>query len=184
MSSSPTGHPPAPRARPLMESPALASQAAQCLRDNGGPAPWSPDDAVQVTRYMAHAVFAPGTRLFSGGEQGDGAYMLLVLEGEVAVEAADGTPIAVVGPGGILGEMALLDRGLRAAHCTAVSPVQAGALSVRGLHRLIDDQPRAATRLLGMLAQRLAERLRGQIDQLQVYAELNDSLQSRLTPGA
>ena len=87
MSSTPTGTPPAVRARPLMESAALAAQAAQCLRDNGGPVPWSPEDAAQVTRYMAHAVFAPGTRLFSGGEQGDGAYMLLILEGEVAVEA-------------------------------------------------------------------------------------------------
>ena len=45
MSSTPTGTPPAARARPLMESAALAAQAAQCLRDNGGPAPWSPDDA-------------------------------------------------------------------------------------------------------------------------------------------
>ena len=168
------------RARPLMESPALTAEAVRLLCASGGPAPWDGEDGRQVARFMAQVSFGAGARVFTGGEQGEGAYMLLILEGEVAVEAADGTPIAVVGPGSILGEMALLDRGLRAARCTAVSPVQAAALGARGLLHLIEDQPRAGTRLLGMLAQRLAERLRGQIDQLQVYAQLNDALQQRL----
>ena len=42
----------------------------------------------------------------------------------------------------------------------AVTPVQAAGLARRGLERLIDEHPKVAARLMVVLAQHMAERLR------------------------
>lgn len=166
--------------RPLMERPQLAAQAAELLRTPQALVQLSAEDALQVVRHMMSVSYGLGAALFTEGEQGQSNHMLLILAGEVSVDAADGTPIAVVGPGAILGEMALLDGGPRAATCVAVSPVQAAALGPRALAKLVDEQPRVAAHLLAGLSQRLADRLRAQIAQLQLIAELNATLQARL----
>jgi CRP-like cAMP-binding protein len=165
-------------ARPLLELPGLVTLAAELLCTPEAFVQLAEHDAMQIARGMALIDYPGGTPLFTEGE-GEAAYLLLVLSGEVSVEAGDHNPIAVVGPGAILGEMALLDGGPRAATCTAVGAVQAAALSRRALERLIESQPQAAARLLAGLSQRLAERLRAQLAQLQLYADLHQALLHR-----
>jgi len=78
----------------------------------------------------------------------------VVVEGEVVVSIG-GTEIARLGPDTIVGEMALLDGGLRVATVETSTPVRLLVLSRRELDDLIERVPRAARRMLGMVAARL-----------------------------
>jgi hypothetical protein len=61
----------------------------------------------------------PGATLVVQGERGDELFLLL--DGVLAVEV-DGTTIAEVGPGAIVGERALLEEGMRTATLRATTP--------------------------------------------------------------
>jgi CRP-like cAMP-binding protein len=62
-----------------------------------------------------------GTELVRQGSPG--TEMFLLLDGILAVEV-DGTRIAEVGPGAVLGERALLEGGNRTASLIAVTPIR------------------------------------------------------------
>ena len=72
----------------------------------------------QVTREETHAA---GTRLFQYGEPGDKLY--IILEGKVRISREVGgmgeEALAVLGPGEVFGEMALLDESPRSADAKA-----------------------------------------------------------------
>lgn len=175
----------APRARSLAEVPALAAQAIELLRSPHAKFAFTPDEARAVVSYMRVATFARGATLLRENDGRDTAEVLLLLEGEVAVEAgvesaAGPVPIASLGPGSLLGEVALLDGRPRSAHCTALSPVRAATLSRPSLEAMLEAHPRVAAKLMIELSQRIAERLRAMGMQLQVYAQLTASLQTEV----
>jgi CRP-like cAMP-binding protein len=62
-----------------------------------------------------------GTALVQQGTPGDEVFLLL--DGVLAVEV-DGTRVAEVGPGAVVGERALLEGGLRTATLVAVTPIR------------------------------------------------------------
>jgi len=137
-----------------------------------------PDEARVVVERMGLVAFPAGATLLREGAESVSGHMLLLLEGEVSVDsqAAGGpdTPLAlsVIGPGEIIGEMALLDGAPRAVSCTAVSLVQAAGLSRKGLEELMAEHPVVAAKLVVVLATRIADRLRAVSQQVQVYAQL------------
>lgn len=174
-----------PRTRPLTESPLLAERAADLLRTPNAMLQLGPEDATTVVSLMRLVGFERDTVLFREGDSGASSYMLLVLDGEVSVDAGDtaagdGVAISVLGPGSILGEMALLDGAPRSVSCTALTAVQAAGLSRAGLQLLIDEHPRVAAKLLVGLAKRISDRLRALGDQLQMYAQLVATQQQEL----
>ncbi|MBI3369783.1 MAG: cyclic nucleotide-binding domain-containing protein [Burkholderiales bacterium] len=177
---------PSARTRPIAETPAYAERAAQLLGTPQAMVQLDADDARQVVRMMRLVSFAKGTVLFREGDDSALSYLLLLLEGEVSVDSGEGGPaddavaISVLGPGSIIGEMALLDGAPRSASCTALSTIHAAGLSRRGLELLIAEQPRVAAKLMVGLSQRLADRLRGLGRQIQVYAQLCASLRAEL----
>lgn len=182
MNPVPASHP-AGTARPLAESPALAERAADLLRTPGALLNLTPAEAACVVAQMRLVHFGPGTTLFREGDDTRLDHLLLLLEGEVSVDtgAAHGAvAISVVGPGSVIGEMALLDGAPRSASCTTVSAVQAAGLSRHGLERLIDAQPRAAAKLLLGLGVRIAERLRALGEQLEIHADLAEQQQREI----
>ena len=69
-------------------------------------------------------------------EQGDaGSDLYLILDGVLAVEA-DGEEVAEVGPGNIVGEMALLqDEGKRTATLRARTPARVAVLAAESIDR-------------------------------------------------
>lgn len=183
--SPPAAPPAAARTRPLSETPALAAKAAELLRTPQAVVQLDAEDARCIVAYMRLVSFGAGTTLFQQGDDGRSSFMLLLLDGEVSVDAsnenpADAVAISVLGPGSIIGEMSLLDGSPRSATCTAVSAVNGAGLSRRGLEILIEEHPRVAARLLVGLAQRMSERLRGLGQQLQIYAQLVARLQGEL----
>lgn len=98
------------------------------------------------------------------GQDEAGDYLLVVLEGRLAVERlqADGKPawLAEARAGDLLGEMALLDAGARFSACTTLTPCVLAVLSSERLDRLMAEEPRLALALLASLARRLSLRLR------------------------
>ena len=180
----PTGAVPA-RARTLAEVPTLAAQTVEMLRSSHAMFGLSADEARVVVGYMRVVTCAKGATLLREGDGRDAAEMLLLLDGEVSVDAgtdsaAGSVTIASLGPGSVLGEVALLDGLPRSAQCTALSPVRAAGLTRAALQAMLDQQPRVAAKLMIALSQRITERLRGMGQQLQVYAQLTASLQAEV----
>jgi CRP-like cAMP-binding protein len=66
--------------------------------------------------------------------------VFLVVDGKVAV-SRDDVPVGLVGAGGIVGEMALVDGGTRTATTVAVTDVSAFVLSASEFTRLLERFP-------------------------------------------
>jgi CRP/FNR family cyclic AMP-dependent transcriptional regulator len=89
--------------------------------------------------------------------QGDDAReVFLVAEGQVAVSRAD-EPIGVVHSGGIIGEMAVLDRQPRTATTMALTDVTVFVLSTGEFSRLLADYPVVAANVRALVDARAEE---------------------------
>jgi CRP/FNR family transcriptional regulator, cyclic AMP receptor protein len=97
-------------------------------------------------------VFSAGQTIFREGEAGDHLYV--VQQGEVELRVHDRI-VAVVGPSGILGEMALIDRKPRSA--TAVATIDSVLVPVDEAHflRLVQQTPNFALQVMRVMADRL-----------------------------
>ena len=173
------------RTRPLADVPTLAAQTVELLKSSHALFALSADEARTVVGYMRALTYPKGATLLREGDGSDTAEMLLLLDGEVAVDAgvdtaAGGVAIASLGTGSVLGEVALLDGRPRSAQCTALSPVRAAGLTRKSLESMLDTHPRVAAKLMIGLSQRITERLRAMGQQLQVYGQLTASLQAEV----
>ena len=93
-----------------------------------------------------------GTTLFREGSAGALAYV--VLEGRVAV-TIQGKLVQKVGPGGIFGEMALIDQATRAATAVAETDCALVALNRNVFLALVKSNPEFGAALLGAVAERV-----------------------------
>lgn len=83
----------------------------------------------------------------------DAQEVFLLAEGQVAV-SRDDVPLGVVGPGGVIGEMALLDRQARSATTTAITDVTALVLSRSEFSQLLHRFPGVADNVRALSAMR------------------------------
>jgi 2-oxoglutarate dehydrogenase E1 component len=95
---------------------------------------------------------APEERLFGAGDRGDALYV--VTRGALRVERG-GKVLAVVGPGEVAGEMAVVDKKPRSADVIAHTRAELLKLPVERFDELIARNAEIARGLLGVLAQRL-----------------------------
>jgi CRP-like cAMP-binding protein len=96
--------------------------------------------------------FGPGEPIFSTGDEGDAMYV--VAEGDVEIWV--GPVLAeVVGPGGIFGEMALIDHRKRSADAIAQSQCKLIAVDQRHFQFLISETPFFALQVMSIMAERL-----------------------------
>lgn len=102
---------------------------------------------------------APGEVLVEAGTRT--RELAVVVEGELRVDlAADDeslTPVAILGPGSIVGEMALLLGGPRSAAVTATRPTMVLDLTPDGLRRLVAAAPEVGLELTRRATERLRE---------------------------
>lgn len=93
-----------------------------------------------------------------------GDFLVILLTGKVNVvkQANDGSTkfIAAVGPGASLGEMSLIDGQARFSTCIATEPVDFAVLDRKALNDILVAQPRLGNKLLLLLLQLMAKRLR------------------------
>lgn len=97
---------------------------------------------------------ASGKVLCEQGKPGFEFY--LILEGEATVKR-NGKKIAMLGPGGSFGELALLTRLPRNATVEAASDMELLVLGQREFSGLLDEVPGMAHKLLSSMAERLSQ---------------------------
>lgn len=118
--------------------------------------------AEQLARRLVRKRYRRGQPIFHQGDPGDALYILI--DGAVAVvmssEDGDRMVLATLRPPDVLGEIALLDGGLRSAGAEAVEETEAYMLSRATFLDLIREHPPLVDQLLralGALVRRLSE---------------------------
>jgi len=109
------------------------------------------DDLGRVLGPEAHLSYENGNTILREGQVG--VLMYVVLKGKVTIRAA-GKPIENVGPGGIFGEMALVDRTPRLASAVAESNVKLLAINRSAFLNLVKHSRRFAASLLAAVSAR------------------------------
>jgi hypothetical protein len=118
-----------------------------------------------VERMAPYSQFAsvPGEQeLIQQDEHGD--YLLVLLKGAISVvrkqEWGEVLVLANVSQGEMLGEMSLLDGGVRFSTCVTRSECQIAVITAEALDHMIAGEPQIAATLIALLARKLSLRLR------------------------
>jgi CRP/FNR family cyclic AMP-dependent transcriptional regulator len=104
-----------------------------------------PSDAHLITLPEGEVMFAQGDR---------GELMYVVAEGEAQI-LLEGKVVETVGPGGILGEMALIDAEARSAIAITKTRCVLIPIDEKGFTDLVTRQPEFALQVMRVLAYRL-----------------------------
>ena len=96
--------------------------------------------------------FAQGDVVFKAGDPGD--VMYAVKEGQVSLRSGE-TEVETVGPGGVFGEMALIDNEPRSATAVATSDCQLVAIDRTRFERLVGMTPGFALSVMKLMADRI-----------------------------
>lgn len=89
-------------------------------------------------------------------KEGDsGREFIVLIEGTADIERG-GRPVASIGPGDFVGEIALIAKTPRNATITTTSPVRALVITDRAFRQLLEHSPQIAVVVLTALAERLA----------------------------
>ena len=95
---------------------------------------------------------AAGQIIFKEGDAGDTMYV--VVEGQVELQVK-GTLVELLGPGGVLGEMALIDTENRCATALAKSDCKLVAINEKRFQFLVQQTPNFSMQLMRVIADRL-----------------------------
>lgn len=110
-------------------------------------------DLLEVFKDSSDLVTYPaGSVIFEEGN--DAEFMYVVIEGDVNL-SLHGHTIAMVSPGAIVGEMALLDSSVRSATAIAASDCVLVPIDVHSFKSLIQYTPDFALHVMSVLANRL-----------------------------
>jgi CRP-like cAMP-binding protein len=123
------------------------------------------------SRYFDFATLAADRDVIRQDEYGN--FMVVLLSGSIAVDRiqpwGERLRLAETRPGEILGEMSLLDSGIRFSSCTSMTECELAILSAEGMDDMMNNAPKVAASLVALLARKLSLRLRV------VSARLSDS---------
>ena len=116
----------------------------------------------QMERFFEFATVAPDRDIIRQDEYGN--FMIVLLNGSIAVDRVqpwgEKMRLTEARPGDILGEMSLLDSGLRFSHCTSLSECEIAVLGADALDEMLSVEPLMAANLIALLARKLSLRLR------------------------
>jgi CRP/FNR family cyclic AMP-dependent transcriptional regulator len=119
--------------------------------------------AIQKTeRFFDFATVEADRDIIRQGEYGN--FMIVLLTGSIAVDRVqpwgENLRLTEAKPGDILGEMSLLDSGLRFSQCTSLTECEIAILGADALDEMLSVEPLMAANLIGLLARKLSLRLR------------------------
>lgn len=120
-------------------------------------------DAIgRLEQFFDFAAVAAARDIIRQDEYGN--FMIVLLSGSIAVDRrqpwGEQMRMAEARAGDILGEMSLLDSGMRFAHCTTLSECEIGVLGAEALDHMMATDPELAASLVALLARKLSLRLR------------------------
>lgn len=120
-------------------------------------------DAVRrMENFFEFAQVPPNRDLIRQDEYGN--FMIVLLSGTIAVDRlqpwGEQLRLAETRPGDILGEMSLLDSGIRFSACTTLTDCEIAVLSAEGMDDMMVKDPQLAACLVALLARKLSLRLR------------------------
>ena len=120
-------------------------------------------DAVKrMERFFEFAQVSPNRDVIRQDEYGN--FMIVLLTGTIAVDRVqpwgEQLRLAETRPGDILGEMSLLDSGIRFSACTTLTDCEVAVLSADAMDDMMDKDPQLAASLVALLARKLSLRLR------------------------
>ena len=107
-----------------------------------------------VDQHTTAISIAQGVTLCREGELGREAFIITSGEADVTVR---GAPVARVGPGAVLGEMALLECKARSATVTASTPMTVLVMSSGDFGSIVHGVNAVTRRLLAALSERLRD---------------------------
>ena len=107
-----------------------------------------------IAKSADEITVASGTVLVDQGQTGREAF--LVLEGSVGIKR-NGRKVATLGPGAIVGELALLDHGPRTATAVCESDATLLVVDRRNFLSIVESSHTLTSRLLEYLASRIRE---------------------------
>jgi len=121
-----------------------------------------PHAIVHLEQHFDFASVPPDRDLIRQDEYGN--FMIVLLSGSVAVDRVqpwgERLRLAEIRPGEILGEMSLLDSGIRFSACTTMSDCEIAVLTAEGIDEMMAARPKLAAYLIALLARKLSLRLR------------------------
>jgi CRP-like cAMP-binding protein len=115
-------------------------------------------DLSMIARHVGETHAPEGRVLF---EQGSIPYEMFVIEEGTAEVTKDGQTVGMIGPGDVVGEIALLRFQRRMATVRVTSPIRAVTVSADDLQLIEEEMPEIAGQLRSIMAARereLAER--------------------------
>ena len=120
-------------------------------------------EAIQrLERYFDFASVPANRDIIRQDEYGN--FMVVLLSGAIAVDRVqpwgERLRLAETRPGEILGEMSLLDSGIRFSACTTMNECEIAALSAEAMDDMMSANSQLAANLIALLARKLSLRLR------------------------
>lgn len=115
---------------------------------------FSPEQLRRVAQLAEEVDAEEGAELIGQGRPGQEAYV--IVEGRVGVYIG-GVKKNELGPGEIVGEMALIDHRPRTADVRALTPLKLLAFDAERFRRLLDEMPKASVRVMEKLVERLRQ---------------------------
>ena len=142
-------------------------------------------EARLIVRHMQPQIVAKGTVFIREGDTRDTGFMMLLLDGEVTVEAkvvsrAEPIIITVLGRGSLIGELGLLDGQARYASCVAATPLRCAILTREALHQLMEENALVAAKLMLAVSYRIGICLREVTDKLKMYVQLTQAMEQEI----
>lgn len=121
-----------------------------------------PAELERILRIFQPVSFDPGACLVRQGQPADSAYILEsgIADVITALPGGGEAKVAELGPGSVLGEMALLERGVRSATVIARGPVTGHLVERDGFRMLLAQRERAAFTIQTRITLTLCRRLR------------------------
>ncbi|MDR2333290.1 MAG: cyclic nucleotide-binding domain-containing protein [Burkholderiaceae bacterium] len=122
----------------------------------------SSDRVDRMQRFFAFATVSPNRDLIRQDEYG--SFMIVLLSGTIGVDRrqpwGEHLRLAETRPGDILGEMSLLDSGIRFSTCTTLTDCEVAVLSAEAMDEMMEHDAPLAASLVALLARKLSLRLR------------------------
>lgn len=176
----------ASEASALLDMEALdASRLIEFLHTAECITPMSRQEAKIASSYMRARQYADGDVIVREGDNSNTHYMLWILDGEAVVEAlaisvSSPITVTVLGPGTTLGELSLMDGGVRSLTCTASGNTRCATLTKRMLQTMASEHPEVAVKLISIIFIGVSVRLRDLTEKLKRYVRLNQTMTEEL----